>query len=490
MKNIYFLLPSFIALAMIVSSCDPKDTPNFETENIVSEFVYDGMSTYYLWADEVENKKPTANDSDPEAYFYKILNSTDTEHGWSWITDDVDALLAGFEGEETNAFGFQPLALWSDQSYTSLLGFIRYVYPNTPAQAAGLKRGEVIIKIDNETITENNYLKMFGANTQTTFTVLDQNFENQRDVSITPASFNTDPVLFSGIYEISGSKIGYLFYTGFISKYNNSLFNAFSTFKTAGITDLVLDLRYNPGGGIDAAVYLASLVAPESFVKEKDVFSIMSYNTYLNDVFDSNKWDRNTYLGMYDNDIYHDPLEANLNLNKVYVITTSSSASASELLTFCLKPYMTVEQIGEKTSGKYTASWTLHAYNSYENRVQPIYKESNLSTSEKNTLKNWAMQPIVGKYTDKNNHDFIATNGLIPDNIVVSQEYNTESWKPIGDVDDYLFAKAISLITKTPLKSTHRSIEATPFIDPGLYSPIEKVLRRGVIDSPKIIPVE
>ena len=333
---------------------------------------------------------------------------------------------------------------------------------------------------------------MFGANTPTTFTILDQNFENQREVTVVPAKINTDPVLYSDVYEIDGHKIGYLFYTNFYGNYNESLHEAFSEFKTAGVTDLVLDLRYNPGGGIDAAIYLASLIAPESAVRDKGVFTIMSYNSYVNNAFDTEKIDRKSYLGYYDDKKFSNPLSANLNLDKVYIITTRSSASASELLTFCLEPHMnSVEHIGEKTSGKYTASWTIHAYNNYEGRVQPVYRESSLSATEKNVLKNWAMQPIVGRYTDKNNKDFIATNGLIPDYLVQTQEYNTETWKPIGDVSDYLFSKAISLITGAPYTSSVRSLEVTPFRDAGLYSPIEEAFRRSVIiDAPGIIPAK
>lgn len=465
--------------------------------NVVSQFVYDGMSLFYLWADEVKNKTPGIEDFNPTKYFYSILSTTDTEHGWSWITDDVDELMAGFQGEATDAFGFNPLPLWEDNSYTAIIGFVRYVYPNTPAEEAGLKRGEVISKIDGKTIGLNNYHTLYGANRETTFTVLDQNFENPREVKIMPAKINTNPVLFSNIYEIEGKKIGYLFYTEFISNYNESLHQKFAEFKTAGVTDLVLDLRYNPGGGISAATYLASLIAPVSAVESGSPFSIMSYNNYVNSAYDKNDWDRSSYLGSFDEKNYSDPVSANINngdLN-VYVIALGSSASASELLTFCLKPYMNIKHIGEKTSGKYTASWTIHAYKDFNSTVQSVYKESSLSASQKNILKNWAMQPIVGRYTDKNNKDFIATNGLIPDYPIESQEYNTKSWKPIGDPDDYLLAKAISLITGSPYppaaaaESQTKSSSMQQLKSANLFSPTEKVFRRGVIiDNPKLLP--
>lgn len=458
--------------------------------NTVSQFIHDGMSNYYLWAEEVRSKRPTVADYNPSKYFYKILNPIDTKNGWSWITNDINSLLSGSEGESTDAFGFQPFALWTDETQTNLIGFIRYVYPETPAEKAGLKRGEVISRINGQIITKNNYLTMFGAKTETTFTVLDKNFSNPREVKVTPAQFNTDPVLYTNVYEIEEHKIGYIFYTNFLTNYNESLYNAFANFKSAGITDLVVDLRYNPGGRVGAAIYLASLIAPAQAVRSKEVFTIMSYNPFLNALFDDEKVDRKQYLGQYNKE-QPDPLTANPDLNNVYILTTRSSASASELVTFCLDPYMNVVQIGEKTSGKYTASWIIHAYNNYNETVQPVYVESSLSEKEKNTLKNWGMQPIVGQYTDKNNKDFISTNGLIPTHEIQTQEYNTGTWEPIGNVNDYLFAKAISLITGMPYTSSTRASKVTPFKEAALYAPIEEIFLNGVIiESPGITPLE
>ena len=468
--------------------------------SVVTEFVYNGMSLYYLWSNEVISKKPTANDKDPEEYFYKILNETDTQHGWSWITDDVESLMAGFEGESTDAFGFQPQALFYDDTKSRIVGFVRYVYPNTPAEKAGIKRGEVITHANGNLITINNYAIMYGANSKTTFTVLDQNFANPRDVEITPAKISTDPVLYSNIYEgegFNGRKIGYLFYTNFYENYNESLFRAFSEFKSAGITDLVLDLRYNPGGGISAATYLASLIAPVAEVQKKEPFTILSFNEYLNKEYgDSRKYN----LGEYNSTEYSNPIDANINNGNLnlYVITTSSSASASELITFCLMPYMQVEHIGEKTSGKYTASQTIHAYNSFpdpntkRSRAQRLYVESSLSDSDKNELKDWAIQPIVATYTNKYEESFMSTNGLIPNHPIAEtddNERNTAKWKPIGDTDDYLFAKAISLITGKPYTvSQTRSALNIQLQDAELYSPMESIFREGVIiDAPTLI---
>ena len=497
--SLFSLALIFVSFTVLNTSCK-KEEPIVPEPNdkipVVSQFVYDGMSAYYLWNNEMTGKKPTVTDTDPKKYFKSILYKTDIEHKWSWITDDVDKLLADFEGESSDAFGHVPLALYADKTETYILGFVRYVYPDTPAEKAGIVRGNVISKINGQKITEANYGLMFGAKSETAFTVLDQNFQNPKEVKITPAKFSADPVLYSNIYEIEGKKIGYLFYTGYISNYNNSLYNVFSNFKQAGITDLVLDLRYNPGGSVSSAIYLASLIAPETAVRENSPFSTMSYNKFINDIAKKNNWDITDNLGIYDKNKEQDPLNANLNLSKVYIITTRSTASASELTTFCLKPYMEVVHIGEKTAGKYTASWTIHGYEDFVKdgipRAQPVYEASKLSSDQKNALKNWAMQPIVGRYTDKDGKDFINDGTLIPNYPIETQEYNTETWKPIGDVNDYLFAKAISLITGKPYDTAFlRSTSNKKLIDAGLYSPTENILRKSIIqDNVNIKPEE
>lgn len=240
------------------------------------------------------------------------------------------------------------------------------------------------------------------------------------------------------------TKIGYLFYSSFISDFNNSLFQAFTRFKTAGVTDLIIDLRYNHGGSLTAASYLASLIAPKSVVESRSVFTQLDYNSFLNDAFGNN---RKYFLTT-------DALGANLNLKTVYIIATSDSYSASELLTFCLRPYVKVVHVGESTGGKFTASFTVTPFDGFSNQAATVYTPTSLSTSAKDSLKNWAMQPIVAIYKDSRNADFSNPGTLIPDVAVESKENSISSYKPIGDPSDYLLSATIALITSKPASST------------------------------------
>ena len=148
--------------------------------------------------------------------------------------------------------------------------------------------------------------------------------------------------------------------------------------------------------------------------------------------------------------MYPNPLEANLNLDKVYIIATGNSASASELTTFCSRAIMgesNVTHIGGKTSGKYTGSWTIHPYSKYGGRTVPLYVEEKLSTKQKDNFRNWAMQPIVAVYTDKNGKDFINPGYLEPDYTLNEGFGYIDYWKPIGDTEDVFLGQALYLIT-------------------------------------------
>lgn len=447
-----------LSLSILGTSCK-KDEPVTPTPSekvpIVSQFVYDGMSELYLWADRMKDKQPTISDIDPEKYFKSILYSPTDK--WSWITDDAKELVAGFAGEP-KSFGYHysgSFFMPANEERSQFYYIIGYVYPNSPAEAAGLKRLDLIGKINGNPITENNYGLLFGdeAVTLTIYQLTEKGITQEKDVYLTPITIKTNPVFFDDIYTIGDKKIGYLFYTSFISNYNNQLFDVFSKFKQEGVTDLVLDLRYNHGGDISAATYLSSMIAPLSMVKEKPVFTMLSYN----DDIGQNKYHLGTYV---EEDIIKDgkvvtkaernPLDANLDLDKVYIIATGDSYSASELTAFCLRQFVNVLHIGGKTGGKYTASITVHAY---DNKIGfPLYPslfpKKSLSNEAKNALQNWAMQPIVARYTDNKSNDFIKTDGLIPD-IEMREGFGyIDYWTPIGDTKDTFLGQAIYAITK------------------------------------------
>lgn len=452
MKKIFFYINLILLVSLLTVSCEKKqeDLPIIEKSGIdpVSQFIYDGMSTYYFWADEVTAKKPTKEDKDPEVYFSSLINTLDKKNSWSFITDDVESLLSDFSGEPKD-FGFSVTFAAANEAGTEYFAIIQYVFPETPASNAGLKRLDVIGKINGQVITSSNYMTLYGNQTATfsMYKITDSGLVADREVTMTPTVNKTNPVLYKNVYEINGKKIAYLFYTGFISEYNNSLFSAFEEFKLAGATDVVLDIRYNRGGSLGAASYLGSLLAPKSVVQSKSPFVVMTYNKFINEYFDTNGGNRTYSLGNFSITSESNPLNANLDLSNVYIIATGGSASASELITFCLRPYTNVVHIGGKTSGKYTASWTLHPYNDYGGGVVNIYEENKLSANDIKKLKNWAMQPIVGMYANHKGENFSNPGYLQPNYELKEGGGYVNNWKPIGDLTDTFLGQAIYLIT-------------------------------------------
>lgn len=473
MKRLYDLFLITVALLFITTSCSDKDDlpttskPDSKKIPLVSQFVYDGLSTYYLWSDEMVSKKPTENDTNPHKYFKNILYKTDIDKGWSWITDDVEALIADFAGEP-KSFGYSIGGFYKIGD--NIYALIRYVFDNTPASESGIERLDLIGKINGQPIalkpgtnqiSQKDIDILYGGDeaTFTTYKIIDNTLTENKNVKVVPRVTKNNPVLYHNIYPEGDKTIGYLFYTNFTGNYNKELFDVFTKFKSEGVTDLVLDLRYNPGGGLTAASYLVSLFAPETSVKNNAILTTLTYNKFLNKLYDTNSWSRNTMLGNYKKDEEPDPLSANLNLDKVYIIATDKSASASELTTFCSRAIMgesNVVHIGGQTSGKYTASWTIHPYD--DKYGQPIYKEESLSAAQKNLFKNWAMQPIVAIYKDGNGKDFINPGYLEPDYPLEEGFGYVNYWKPLGDTEDVFLGQALYLITGD---SNYKPIEPT-----------------------------
>ena len=173
-------------------------------------------------------------------------------------------------------------------------------------------------------------------------------------------------------------KIGYLLYNGFYSNYDTKLNEAFGTLKSQGITDLVLDLRYNGGGSVQTATRLASMITG-SFTGQ--VFSKQQWNAKIESYYSTNNPE--SLKDFFVDKIGTTPINS-LNMTKIYILTSKSSASASELVINGLKPYMNVVQIGDITVGKNVGSVTL-------------YDSPTFGKEKRNPNHRYAMQPLVLK---------------------------------------------------------------------------------------------
>jgi carboxyl-terminal processing protease len=459
MKKIILYTLSGLLFLTLINGCK-KDVSGTEEEIseetiAVNKWIYDNMSLYYLWNNEMPVDLDYTKESDSEEYFYKLLY--DDKDKYSYITDDYTSLKAEFNGTPIT-MGYNP-AFYLVGTNTVII-VVSYVYPGSSADDAGLERGDIILSIDNTLLdTTNYYTKYSGTSYSVQLGAVSNNTLNYtgESLSMTARVTQTDPSIYHTVLDIDGHKIGYLVYVEFISGDNDAflteLDNIFNEFKAAGISDLVVDLRYNPGGEIDAAVHLASEIAPNAVTVANEVLVDLRYNTDFQEYLELNNYDDYLYYKFKTS-------AANINMGKVYFLTTSGSASASELLITGLQPYMDVVQIGESTYGKYVGSWLLPDDN-----------------------EEWAMMPVVMKYSNADGYTDFA-DGLTPDYEI---DDDLISALPFGDVSDPMLAKAIELATGKSARSD-KSVSVSPVIFKQII-PEEMKIRRNLIihnNSPKI----
>lgn len=444
-------LKNIVLLALCVvffNSCfeDMDDKLHVGSTLDIQDFIYRGLNYFYLYKSDTpelandyftnpqEKEQFLGNYSSPEALFDYLLSPQDR---FSRLFSDYVAIensLSGVNMSNGMEFG---LVYYPDNS-GNVFGYVRYILPNSSASQTELKRGAIFTQIDGIQITESNYQQLLAADSYT-ISLADYDGTNftltGETIELTKEEYDENPVYLSRIFEIGGKKVGYIMYTAFTRRYDTELNNAFGQFQSAGITDLILDLRYNGGGSVETATDLASMITGQ-FTGE--VF----YKEFWND-------DRQPDYGgegYFDNNISTGAAINSLNLNQVYVLTTSGTASASELVINGLNPYIDVVQIGDNTTGKFQASFLMY------DAPEPYF-----SRQQASPLHTYVMLPLVFKTANKNGvTDF--TEGLLPD---IYQRENYFDLGALGSPDEPLTATALAMIgvSTKPQQKTFQEFE-------------------------------
>ena len=437
--------------SLLVYSCfeDFDDRGAYASE--INDFVWKGMNLMYLYKQEISDLSNNRfNNSveyasylnsftQPEDLFESLIYERQNIDKYSYIVDNYAQLQQSQQGISIlNGMEFG-LAYVPNSSF-NIYGFVRYVHPQSPADENGIKRGDIFIGINNSTLNTDNYLELLS---QESYSVnfadyLDNNTEtnnddvivsNEIDIHLTKIFLEKNPIFFSEIFTYNQSKIGYIMYNRFLTNYENNLNSIFSEFKSNNIQNLILDLRYNPGGAINNAVYLSSLITGQF---NEEIFCSDQWNNEIQEFWLNNNPDNLIRrFHTYENSLF---------LNKIYILTSRSTASASELVINSLNPYIDVIHIGETTYGKYQGSLTL-------------YDSENFSVENINPTHNYALQPLVFKILNAvGNTDYY--DGLQPDYLL--QEFPANMGE-IGDESEPLLNFTLDLINSKEITSIRSS---------------------------------
>jgi C-terminal processing protease CtpA/Prc len=459
MKSFKPILFSALVLIIVLSFGCKKDNDSTNVNYEIKDFIWHGLNEAYLWVDKVPklNSNTYATQSsvdklintydDPEKLFYDLLYQYGTVDKWSWIVDDYTVLENYFQGI-TKSMGFE-FDLARISGTDNIFGIVLYTVKGGPADKAGLKRGDIFIKINNTQLTVNNYQDLlYNLESYTMgFATITNNTINPsaKTLNMVAEEVHENPIYLDTVYTINSKKIGYLVYNGFMSDYDIQLNSVFSKYKTAGLDKMIIDLRYNGGGSVTTATYMASMIYGTYTDK---VLLTTRYNSAIH-AYLSEKYGADFFRTYFTNTIAPDgpkpsiPINT-INLTDIYIITTSSTASASELIINGLKPYMNVVTIGTNTHGKYVGSIT-------------IKDETN---GVVNSHHKWAMQPIVVKIANKDGvSDFV--DGLPP---TVSVSENIANLKAFGDTSEIMLKTAINYINGISTSANANNLKSSKFM--------------------------
>jgi len=430
----------------------------------VNTFVYNFTKELYLWTSTINwDKQYPQYEPDSFDFFDKLVYKKDDR--WSMLTDDAQGFYNRLDGISTS-FGYE--LIWGRFTNSpSRFAVVLYVYPGMPAEKAGLKRGDFLVKINGlDDITDDNFMDFYNASSIVAGKAIYTDSELVMDhnlIYMNAVSMYEDPVVKDTVIVKGAHKIGYLCYTSYTSESAKRLLEVFAGFKAKGVSEVVLDLRYNGGGYADVSRLLSSILAPGPVVKQKGVFLTQYWNDACMASFAKDGDDTNEY--------FMDNVPVNMDLSRLYVLTMKYSASASEATIIGLKPYMNVIQIGESTHGKYYGGGLIKPM---------VYDRGKGEWVLDKQIEDWLLYLMLYRYADKNG-DRSFSGGLIPD---ISAEEDYFPLYPLGDERDPLFGKAVEMITGEPVKT--RSAQPTPYLytieDAKFRNPLNgKMIHSGVL---------
>ncbi|QQT43588.1 Probable CtpA-like serine protease [Sphingobacterium multivorum] len=377
---------------LLVFSCK-KDTPKPEPEpepverteaQLIKDDIYKYYKLYSLWDKSIPDytKDPsqfTDKYGSADLVLDALKKMTPAHAAYPNGVFDRFSYMEGLDGYNTGATASGRLKMDTNEGYgiyvqlgtedeKTAQPIIYFVEGGSPAQKAGFKRSDFITAVNGDSdysiavtctatgctindasardkmmnklnaALDGGTLKLQVKHQDGTTTIKDLTYAN---------GYTIDPIYKDSVYTYNGNNVGYLALSSFEEIENNNVNQqnidaAFTKFQEKQIKSLIVDLRYNGGGYVDASAYVADKIG--GAITKGKLMLTYEVNDYIKATPSINKMFQDTKFEG----------KSNLNLSKVYFLVSDRTASAAEMIINVLKPYLQVQIIasGTRTYGK------------------------------------------------------------------------------------------------------------------------------------------
>lgn len=344
MKNIISGIMGGLAISALVSSCGEDRSGEYYALITTQTWMYETMQQEYLYYQDIPDKNSLNFFKKPSEFLSSMVSSKDKKSGATF--SHIDSVFVTTRSTSTTpTFGFEGTMVRAENGSYGIR--VLYTQENSPAEEAGLKRGDLIIAANNKKINSSDLFYITSPQEAYLFTMgklNERGFDTLQTVQMpSPRIVENKNIYKSDIMEIAGKRVAYIMYNEFGNNDAENLKQLFKDIAGQSVDDIILDLRYNPGGYVNIAQLVSTNLAPQNAIG--NVFLKMTHNDKIN---------RTDILN------FEQSLLANgapVNYKNLYVITSNNTASASEIVINCLKPYMAgrLIQVGTATFGKNVA---------------------------------------------------------------------------------------------------------------------------------------
>lgn len=333
------------------------------TEEDEKNFLRSWSNDTYLWYDEIVDRDPGGSETVLQ-YFDLLVTNETTETGSPkdnfHFTYDTDEWIMLSQSGVSSGYGANWVLISAKKPREAAVAFVE---PGSPAYLAGLQRGDRIIEIDgvaiedgDDVITLNNGLFPSAIGEEHIFVMQDLALNPPYTVTLTSAAITSDPVPVVDIVSTATGDVGYLLFNDHIGTAEEGLYDAITQLRASGITDLILDIRYNGGGYLGIASQLSYMIGGLN-ISDLSIFEDLVFNDKYptTNPITGSLLKPTPFLNIT---VGYDALDPGLqlptlDLSRVFILTGSNTCSASESIINGLRGVgIEVIQIGSTTCGK------------------------------------------------------------------------------------------------------------------------------------------